>query len=253
MTQTSDLRHPVGSISYPEFLETYLKPNRPVILPRSLIESCPAFRLWVTSENQDATHHELISNPASIDWAYLSEHFGDHEVSVSDCTKVDSFGNLECTTARFSDVVAKWTRGEGQSLYVKDWHLARSVETHEVASPSGTELGAFYSTPDVFKDDWMNAYYTTYTTDDFRFVYVGAAGTFTPLHRDVYCSYSWSTNVCGRKRWWLFPPEQTAYLFMSGRRLTVHDVRAVDRSKFSQFRKTTPIVAEQDEGETIFV
>ncbi|XP_055951203.1 2-oxoglutarate and iron-dependent oxygenase JMJD4-like isoform X2 [Argiope bruennichi] len=30
----------------------------------------------------------------------------------------------------------------------------------------------------------------------------------TPLHADVYGSYSWSANICGRKRWLLFPPGQ---------------------------------------------
>lgn len=28
----------------------------------------------------------------------------------------------------------------------------------------------------------------------------------TPLHADVYCSFSWSANVTGRKKWTLFPP-----------------------------------------------
>lgn len=47
---------------------------------------------------------------------------------------------------------------------------------------------------------------TCTSTADFRFVYLGPAGTFTPLHRDVYGSYSWSANIVGRKVWWLFPP-----------------------------------------------
>lgn len=46
----------------------------------------------------------------------------------------------------------------------------------------------------------------TDSPDDFRFTYLGPEGTFTPLHADVYNSYSWSTNLCGRKKWWLFPP-----------------------------------------------
>ena len=33
-------------------------------------------------------------------------------------------------------------------------------------------------------------------------------GTWTPLHADVFRSYSWSSNVCGRKKWYLFPPDQ---------------------------------------------
>lgn len=46
----------------------------------------------------------------------------------------------------------------------------------------------------------------TGAADDFRFTYLGPSGTFTPLHADVYNSYSWSTNLCGRKKWWLFRP-----------------------------------------------
>ena len=124
-------------------------------------------------------------------------------------------------------------------------------------SESGTEprahAHAFYKTPTLFADDWMNAYYTTHTADDFRFVYCGAAGTFTPLHRDVYCSYSWSTNICGRKRWWMFPPEESPKLFMKERRVCVHDVRRVDREKFREFGTARCVVLEQEEGETVFV
>lgn len=28
----------------------------------------------------------------------------------------------------------------------------------------------------------------------------------TPFHEDVFTSYSWSTNICGQKKWLLFPP-----------------------------------------------
>lgn len=62
-------------------------------------------------------------------------------------------------------------------------------------------------------DDWLSPPFEepaqssdSASTADFRFVYAGPAGTFTPLHRDVYGSYSWSANVVGRKLWWLFPP-----------------------------------------------
>lgn len=66
-------------------------------------------------------------------------------------------------------------------------------------------------------EDWLNlGYLSPRTTDhsgldasqsDFRFTYLGPRGTFTPLHRDVYASYSWSANIVGRKMWWLFPPD----------------------------------------------
>jgi hypothetical protein len=66
-------------------------------------------------------------------------------------------------------------------------------------------------------EDWLNPSFAN-TPDqtttmrspsqsDFRFTYLGPRGTFTPLHRDVYASYSWSANIVGRKLWWLFPPD----------------------------------------------
>lgn len=42
---------------------------------------------------------------------------------------------------------------------------------------------------------------------DYRFVYCGPAGSWTPLHSDVLRSYSWSANVAGRKRW-VYPGPQ---------------------------------------------
>jgi transcription termination factor Rho len=37
-------------------------------------------------------------------------------------------------------------------------------------------------------------------TSDYRFVYLGPAGSWTGAHADVLRSYSWSANVCGKKR-----------------------------------------------------
>ncbi|GAB4822997.1 hypothetical protein N2152v2_010043 [Parachlorella kessleri] len=50
-------------------------------------------------------------------------------------------------------------------------------------------------------------------TSDYRFVYLGPKGTWTPLHSDVLRSYSWSTNVAGRKRWRLLHPRYSHLLY----------------------------------------
>jgi hypothetical protein len=39
------------------------------------------------------------------------------------------------------------------------------------------------------------------STDDYRFVYIGRAGSRTCLHADVVRSFSWSINVAGAKRY----------------------------------------------------
>mmetsp|Transcript_18357 Transcript_18357/g.45059 ORF Transcript_18357/g.45059 Transcript_18357/m.45059 type:complete len:304 (+) Transcript_18357:480-1391(+) len=86
-------------------------------------------------------------------------------------------------------------------MYVKDWHFPREYPEYNA-----------YNVPEHFRDDWMNRYATETGSDDFRFLYIGPEGTWTPLHRDVYCSYSWSANVVGYKLWILFPPSATSHL-----------------------------------------
>lgn len=235
--------------SYREFHDNYLKPNTPVVVGPALVESWPAMQDWVVLDdscNGAGLEEHKETSSRRIDWGYLQSQYGHCEVTVADCEDVDEFGNQKRDLMLFSDVVRLWMKGEGQTLYVKDWHLARAVESECSARP-------FYTTPDIFRDDWMNAYYSAETDDDFRFVYVGAKGTFTPLHRDVYTSYSWSTNVCGRKRWWLFPPDQTTYLHAPGRNVVPYDVRSADASKFPNLCKACPLVIEQGDGETLFV
>ncbi|TFY68415.1 hypothetical protein EVJ58_g1026 [Rhodofomes roseus] len=220
--------------SYQGFLDHYLLPNKPVLIGPSLVFSWSSLSQWVVKTDV----------APSINWDFLSEAYGDQLVTAADCSTRD-FSDQKRQTIPFREVVDLWRTGKGDSLYVKDWHLARAVHPE-----------TFYETPDIFRDDWMNAYYSACTSDDFRFVYVGAAGTFTPLHRDVYTSYSWSTNICGRKRWWLFPPEQTTFLLRKGAEEhleTAFDVRHVNPDEFPGYSQATPVIVEQKDGETIFV
>ncbi|KAH9923841.1 Clavaminate synthase-like protein [Fomitopsis serialis] len=211
------LEHPP---TYQDFLDHYLLPNKPVVIGPALISSWPALSKWVS---------ESDGSPR-INWESLSRAYGDQPVTAADCSTRE-FSDQKRQDKTFREVVDLWRSGEGVSLYVKDWHLARAVHPE-----------IFYETPDIFRDDWMNAYYSVCTSDDFRFVYTGAAGTFTPLHRD--------------KRWWLFPPEQTKFLLRKGAEEhleTAFDVRHVNQADFPKFSEAKPIVVEQKDGETIFV
>ncbi|KAI0085330.1 hypothetical protein BDY19DRAFT_909131 [Irpex rosettiformis] len=140
---------------------------------------------------------------AAINWAHLADRYGTQEVSVADCSSCDSFGNLECESKR----------GQDQSLYVKDWHLARAVVSQGTSKPrdaliAPTKPGEFYDVPDIFKDDWTDDYYSAHTDDDFWFV---------------------------------------------ERNIAVHVVRDVEESRFPEFGKAMPVVVEQEAGETMFV
>jgi hypothetical protein len=135
---------------------------------------------------------------------------------------------------------------------VKDWHLLAELESR------GIGAGEVYEVPECFRgtssfclhdpnvneaanglDDWLNPPYSPgprpspnssskidTSTSDFRFTYLGPPGTYTPLHRDVYSSYSWSCNILGRKVWWLFPPDRVQRVLKNGE--PIFDVREVE-------------------------
>ena len=181
--------------TYTEFLNDHLINNRPALIGKDLVKSWPTFHLWGNDSNGDG-----------INWDYLLNVYGAQAVSVTNCRASSTESPAEETT--LGEVIRGWLSAENDAankdqplLYVKDWHLARWVSRNPEAQRP------FYSTPYLFADDWLNYHYCNFTNDDFRFVYLGIQGTSTPFHKDVYDSYSWSTNVVGRKLWTFWPPE----------------------------------------------
>lgn len=100
-------------------------------------------------------------------------------------------------------------------------------------------------------DDWLNEYWKT-KDDDYKFSYMGGHTTFTPLHADVYRSYSWSSNICGIKKWTFFPPGQEG-LFKDKYGNMVYDIRRVNPKDFPLFSRAKRIILYQKDGETVFV
>lgn len=90
--------------------------------------------------------------------------------------------------------------------------------------------------------------------DDFRFVYMGPRGSWTALHHDVLLSNSWSANICGRKRWLLFPPSVSHHL-RDSTGVLVSDAQngSQDRWPNLHLALEQSIEVEQLAGEVIFV
>ena len=103
--------------------------------------------------------------------------------------------------------------------YLKDWNF---VKDHE----SDVQL---YTRPPYFAEDWLNDHEAEQSSDH-RFVYLGPADTFTPLHKDVLNSFSWSVNITGRKRWWMLPPSSEAALMSTRTGTQLFDLRDLDTS-----------------------
>ena len=184
-------------LSTAEFEKRYMDAGVPVIIT-GITTQWEAQRKWV-----------IGSSPA---WAYLTERFGLATVPVKKMScKIDSttlsYGLDDKTVEiKFSDFIKHWkkryynTESDEEVWYLKDWHM-----TKEFSQKTG------YTTPEYFTKDWLNWWYDNGTPkggDDYRFVYMGEKGTWTPMHHDVMYSFSWSANICGRKKWILFPPSE---------------------------------------------
>ncbi|XP_041376873.1 uncharacterized protein LOC121389344 [Gigantopelta aegis] len=137
--------------------------------------------------------------------------------------------------------------GSEECLYLKDWHFTRSFPDYTA-----------YETPVYFRSDWLNEFWDTQLDkpDDYKFVYMGPKDSWTPLHADVMRSFSWSANVCGRKKWILFPPgEEEALKDRFGQ--LVFDVTSSDLENTSTYPNYGKLQHQfeviQEAGEVIFV
>ncbi|KAF9209644.1 JmjC domain-containing protein 4 [Haplosporangium sp. Z 27] len=222
--------------SYKTFLEQYLEPNIPVIIGPDLTKHWRARLQWVCPDtgkpNFVNLKEQLCTTPV--------------EVPVADCQCKD-FTDQKRSTMDLRAFLEEW---EANSIantpsrtYLKDFHFVRTFPYYDA-----------YETPDIFRDDWMNEFWTRRKDmdDDYRFVYCGGDGTFTPFHADVYRSYSWSANICGIKKWTLFPPNQE-HLFYDSLKNTVYDIENVDPVQFPNFHKAKRYTIYQQPGQTLFV
>ena len=173
MGQSLDVdRRSLHDVSYREFAEQYLAENRPLI---------------VTDVDQGFSC--VQGGPEA-----LISRYGQLQAPVLDCNTLCDYSG---TTV--SRNVAEYLREQqthtpsAATLYLKDWHLQREGQLLQ-----GTTV---YSPPILFSDDWLNAYCDEQDSSDYRFVYIGGEQTWTPLHHDVLCSYSWSVNISGSKQW----------------------------------------------------
>lgn len=78
----------------------------------------------------------------------------------------------------------------------------------------------------------------------------------SPFHVDIFRSYSWSVNICGRKKWLLFPPGQEEALRDKHGSLP-YDVTCPEltdtRLYPTHLHSSPPLEITQEAGEMLFV
>ncbi|XP_072010652.1 2-oxoglutarate and iron-dependent oxygenase JMJD4 isoform X2 [Engystomops pustulosus] len=225
----SRIRDP-DAFSYDEFFRRFLVANAPCLFSAEFSRSWRSRRSWVTSDNKP-------------NWTHLLEVYGDAIVPVANCDVKEYNANpkellpLREYVAYWREYIENGHRSPRGCLYLKDWHMRREFSGQDV-----------YDLPVYFSSDWLNEYWDAIGKDDYRFVYMGPAGSWTPFHADVFRSYSWSANICGRKRWLLFPPGAEDLLRDPSGRLP-YDVTA----QSLQNHGPRPMEVIQEAGEIIFV
>lgn len=244
-------------LRYGEFAKRYLKGNRPVVLT-GLMEGWRACSDWVTADGRP----NLL---------FFAHRCGRSLVQVADCSTRD-FTDQKRLEMSVADFISHWlglsaekcandlndSENTGSLLYLKDWHFVKEYPEYNA-----------YTTPQFFADDWLNLYLDSHCLHrdsdihhdkneancaDYRFVYMGAKGTWTPLHADVFRSYSWSANICGKKQWLFLPPSQRHLVFDRHLKYSVYNVLDdVSETQFPHFKQAIWWECIQEQNEIIFV
>ncbi|XP_058686425.1 2-oxoglutarate and iron-dependent oxygenase JMJD4 isoform X2 [Poecile atricapillus] len=215
------------SFTYSQFFRDYLLPNRPCVFSAEFTKDWSSRKFWVTQDGKPNLER------------LLQEFQGAAPVPVANCDRRE-YNSHPKELLPFPEFVEYWRefisnghRSSRGCLYLKDWHLSRAFPERE-----------FYSIPVYFSSDWLNEYWDAVGADDFRFVYMGPKGS------------CWSANVCGRKRWLLYPPGEERFLTDIHGNLPFdltapefRDPRIYPRSG----RARAPLEIIQEAGEIVFV
>lgn len=224
--------------SYEEFWNKHLITNLPCVIGPSMTQDWKSRKEWIVPTNNENKEKPQFKP----DYNYLRDRFGSASGQVAKCNKRHFTDQVRVKTS-FKDFADLWEADDGKEslYYLKDLHLMKTFPEDK-----------FYSVPELFEDDWLNEYWNKEGNDDYKFSYMGGHTTFTPLHADVYRSYSWSSNICGIKKWTFFPPGQE-HLFQDKFGNMVYDIRKVDAEEFPKFEQARRVVLYQKDGETVFV
>jgi len=265
------------NITYSEFWQNYMLENEPVVISGLATKWKATFK-WIMPDPFISSDEEEKNVKMVPNFDYLKHTFGNDVVSVHMQPVSGGFQGSsnrprqkeEMSLKQFSDwwfdyhlllstknnnrngLETSNTSENGDMLYyMKDWQFVAEHPKYVA-----------YTTPVFFKDDWLNG--PTGMGNAYKFCYLGPKGTVTPLHVDVLNSYSWSTNICGKKVWNLIPVDCTHLLYdVFGRQLAVHinadredygdgDLGTCLYPGLAEARRSSICVIQQ-EGETLFV
>ena len=190
----------------------YLATNTPVIIS-GLAGPWRAARDWTINPYLDAPSSMGASGarvtPAAINVPAIADEIGMATGCVALCGQREFTDQKreEMSVAAFLQAAFSGAdQDDGRLYYLKDFHVLGATLETGLAPP--------YVCPSLFASDYLNedcdrrcgrieqlletsseeGAPSAGADDDFRFLYLGPAGSWTPLHADVYRSYSVPTT-----------------------------------------------------------
>jgi hypothetical protein len=221
-TQVPRIERPSAEV----FRERYLKPAVPVVL-RDAVSDWPASTRWSPE--------------------YLAATLGDKEVLVFAAAADGRFGidpehggpEYEPRTMTIRTFVEKYIDADGDDDLDQRWYIQR------------------LSIPDTLPellDDIVTPEYVEKKQVLLTNLWFGPAGNTTKLHYDVPTNFF--AQVVGRKRFLLFPPNETKRLYRyrtKAYNMSQLDPDQPDIERFPLYRGVEPIEVEVQEGDMLFL
>ena len=202
----------VHAISKEDFLNRYGFPGRPVVITGKA-GGWRAYERWT--------------------FDFFRRRYGSLEVKVRRSGMLDAVRNVA-----LGEYLDSFGSDPGPNpWYLAFWEFGRSCP----------ELREDYEVPEYFTDNWVENVPMDYRPGEWRWLYIGPAGSRSDLHVDVANSSAWNVVISGAKDWLFYPPEQAPYLYDG-----CVDAYAPDLEECPLFSQASPLHAVTRPGEILF-
>jgi len=222
-------------LSYEQFAEEYLYANKPVIVT-------------------DAMHQWKALTRWSPE--FFQKQFGSMTFALPDAKGKSEYkagGTTEYAMSRFIDLVLNST-DESPAPYL------RNVPLYDKFPSLRDDIEPL---PEYLEPNWLPDHYFVKSVGDVLNrgaaieIYIGGTGgAFPVLHYDGAAAHAFLMQIYGRKRFILYPPEQTEFLYPSPERPNlslIKNLNEPDLERFPLFEKAVATTFVLEPGELFFI
>ncbi len=228
-SQTSDQIERRANLSTEEFMKEYVYPNRPVIVTDAL-RQWKAVGRWTPE--------------------FFKREFGDMNLALNKVAWSKENGGADASMASFVDRVLAST-DENPAPYLRNQNLCELFPSlmQDVSPMPG------YSFPNWLPESYSfkSLQRVFHEHSEIQFYFGGTGGAFPVLHYDVLASHAYLFQIYGRKKFIVFSPDQTKYLYLKPRNFSQVNVEKPDLEKFPLFKQAKAATFVLEPGEFLFV